>query len=167
MIMARMLRQAGEEVLPLLLLDPPPPPFQFRSAVLADGTPVHDTLTRSIDRRLDRHHAQGDLKFDIGDSQRKQAAIRVAMAFERALSIFQVTPYNGVVHLLASTKRLSSEGWGDSSKREAIFAGETRLFEVEGDHREVFDVHHQTFSRQLTASLRQIRELATRRSATA
>lgn len=160
MVMANLLRHAGEVVLPLLLIDPPPPPFHFQSALLAAGSPSHDALARSIDQRLDWRQSEGHFKIDVGDSQRKQAAIRTAIAFERALSSFRITPYEGAVQLLASTKRLTSEGWGNDSKRKACFSGALQITEVADGHNDVFDVQNQLFSQQLTACLRQVHALA-------
>jgi thioesterase domain-containing protein len=161
-VMANMLREAGEQVLPLLLIDPLPPPFRLRPADLADGSPAHDAVAREIDQRLESQQSAGLFNIDLGNSQRKHAVLRTAMAFERALSICPIAPYDGAVHVLGSTDRLGPDGWGNPSKRKSCFSGEVQFYEVAAKHRQVLDVNNKLFKQQLTAILRQVNGLTTR-----
>lgn len=165
MVMANLLRQAGEEVLPLLLIDPPPPPFKLSPAVLADGSDTHDFVASEINRRLDQQQSEGLLNIDLGTSERKQIAIRTAMAFERALSVYQFTPYDGAVNILGSTDRFGPEGWGDSSKLKGCFPGEVRLYEAATNHQNVFDVNNTLFRQHMTTIVQQMAAWTARSSA--
>lgn len=147
-VMAQKLRDAGEEVLPLLLIDPPPPPF-IRSV-------ESETLAHDIDMHLHLETFRGRLDVDLANPQRRQAAVQTAMAFEKAMSVFQPVPYDGKVYLLVN------ENWGKSSKLKSCFSGELQVLQIAQRHGEILDVHNQVFARHLTDCLRQVHEMTAR-----
>lgn len=159
MRMAALLRQSGEEVLPLLLLDPPPPPFR-KPKDLVPGSRGEKMMEHSIDRRLHLRQHQGNIRADLQSPERRQAAIDVVMAFERALSSHVPEPCPHPVYMLASKLRTAPDKWGSPDIRKACFSGELHLFEVAGRHEEIFNVHNPDFARHLTLCLDAIRNAA-------
>lgn len=159
MRMAALLRQSGEEVLPLLLLDPPPPPFR-KPKDLVPGSRGEKVLEYSIDQRLHQRQHQGNIRADLRSPEHRQAAIDVVMAFERALSTHVPEPYPYPVYMLASKLRTAPDKWGSPEIRKACFSGELNIFEVAGRHEEIFNVHNPDFARHLTLCLETIREAA-------
>lgn len=164
MRMAALLRQAGEEVLPLLLLDPPPPPFR-KPKDLVPGSRGEKKMEHSINQRLHQRLHQGHIRADLQSPERRQAAIDVVMAFERALSSYVPEPCPHPVYMLASKLRTSPEKWGSPEIRKACFSGELHIFEVAGKHEEIFNVHNPDFARHLHLCLEAIRGAARSRGA--
>ena len=149
--MARLLRAAGEMVLPLLLLDPPVPRFSLKqSAAFINAYPARVS-------RLLRH---GRVRIDFENIDRRKAATHVAKCMEYALINYRPTPYRGPVYLLASRKRLSRGEWGDPQTLKTYFAGETHCVEVGENHQEALGVNSEAFSRGFARSVRKIREAA-------
>ncbi|MGA8147952.1 MAG: alpha/beta hydrolase family protein, partial [Gallionellaceae bacterium] len=147
--MARLLRKEGIQVLPLLLIDPPLP-FFFAHAV--------EVQIQTLPARLRKHSAKGNIDFDIEDNRRWQGAIQVAASFENALIKYRPTPYEGPVFLLANTDRLSSAGgWGTPSTLHRVFSGDLKCFEVGKSHRQILDVHNETFVSSLRYCIQAVR----------
>lgn len=146
--MARMLQSAGEQVAPLILIDPPVLPLNpVLAAFRKQDLDIHFRLPREEDRK----------HYDITDPYRRKGAAQVAKTFETALQNFELKPYAGPVFLLASTKRLSSEGWGTPARLEAHFSGEVQCFEVGPSHNQIIDSHNEAFIRHFTDCLRDAR----------
>lgn len=149
---ARMLRAQGHEVLPLLLIDPPPPPFSLRSS-------LQKVLIRSIPDRLRLRQSQGRIGIDVGNPDRFRAAVRVAMAFERAMSAHRPEPYDGEAYLLASAGHLTPEGWGDRKNLEAVFSGRLRILDSMTMHSGMFNVRNRKFAEHMRQYLRRVQDL--------
>ena len=97
---------------------------------------------------------------DLGNPRRIEATIQLAMAFEKAMSLFQIKAYDGAINLLLSTDNLSRKKWGDSPKLKSCFSGDVRISEIARSHGEILDIRNQAFARHLTDCLRQAHELA-------
>jgi len=117
-------------------------------------------VEHSIDRRLHQRQHQGHIRADLQSPERRQAAIDVVMAFERALSSYVPEPFPHPVYMLASRHRTSPDKWGSPAIRKACFSGELHLFEVAGKHEEIFNVHNPDFARHLQLCLDAIRGAA-------
>ena len=142
--MARMLQSAGEQVAPLILVDPPVLPLNpVLAAFRRQDLDTHFRLPREEDRK----------HYDISDPYRRKGAAQVAKTFETALENFELKPYPGPVFLLASSKRLSAEGWGTPGRLETHFSGEVQCFEVGPSHNQIIDSHNEAFIRHFTACL--------------
>ena len=98
--MARSLREAGETVLPLLLLDPP-------NSVLHRG---YSQLTEQefVDKMKARR-AKGHTAGPTENPAYMQAVIRTAMAFEHAIANHRPVPYDGPVYVLSSRQRMQGQ----------------------------------------------------------
>ena len=97
---------------------------------------------------------------DLGNPRCVEATIQLAMAFEKAMSLFQIKAYDGAINLLLSTDNLSRKKWGDSPKLKSCFSGDVRISEIARSHGEILDIRNQAFARHLTDCLRQAHELA-------
>jgi pimeloyl-ACP methyl ester carboxylesterase len=146
--MARMLQSDGEQVAPLLLIDPPVLPLNpvlvaFRKQTLEKHF--------QVPREEDKEH------YDINDPFRRKGAAQVAKSFENAIQNYELKPYTGPVFLLASSKRLSPEGWGTPGRLKANFPGEVQCFEVGPGHNQIIDSHNEAFIRHFTDCVRNAR----------
>jgi amino acid adenylation domain-containing protein len=154
--MARLLREEGHAILPLLLIDPPPPPF------IKDGEsqrPQPVLVAAQFRERL----AQSGITIDVNEAYRRQAAARrflVASAFEKALLALDPSPYDGEAYLLSSERHLSPSGWGDPATLGRFFTSRLRIFEVDSKHDQFLDVQNRAFSEYLAQCLSRVRELA-------
>jgi amino acid adenylation domain-containing protein len=151
--MARILRQAGESVLPLLLIDPPPPPF-VRTGAPDDVSPYALSAPALAPRHLRREPTK---------EQKNQRArlmgrrFKVAMAFESALLEMQPQAYEGEVCLFTSAAHRSPAGWGDPAKLRGFFAGPLQIFESAAKHDQILDAQGEEFSRQVATCLSHVR----------
>ncbi len=142
--MARMLQSAGEQVAPLILVDPPVLPLNpVLAAFRKQGLDIHFRLPREEDRK----------HYDITDPYRRKGAAQVAKTFEIALQNFELKPYAGPVFLLASTKRLAADGWRTPATLQKHFSGEVQCFEVGPSHNQIIDSHNKAFIRHFTDCL--------------
>lgn len=147
MAMARMLRAAGEEVLPLLLLDLPLPPFR------GSGRLDQAKLARGLQARRE----QGRIAVPGDGEHYTQAAFAVACAFEDALARHRPAVYDAPAFLLANRKRLAPRKWGNPAKLRGIFGGPLECHLVADRHAEMLDPHNPVFAERLTHCLRKIR----------
>jgi hypothetical protein len=144
MSMARMLKEMGETVLPLLLLDPPDRPFAMTNASLTE---------ERLLARLTKKQLRGRIDAPIEDPVFAKASIRVARAMERAVRAYRPQPYHGPVYMLSSAGRLE-----DSTPAIELYAGQVTRYEVARTHREILDTHNAQFASQLSRCLKEIRE---------
>ena len=146
--MARLLNEAGEFVLPLLLLDPPD-----QRIVMADSRMTEEGVLA----RLKLRQAAGRIDAPIDDPVYARASVRVATAFEHAIRNHDPRPYAGPVYVLSSRDRTPgadvSYGW-------RLFAGPVERFEFSVTHSQVLDARDPVFVRCVTHCLDMIREAA-------
>jgi amino acid adenylation domain-containing protein len=143
---ARRLREAGEFVLPLLLLDPPIRPFAI------SDTQVTDERLLS---RLKWRQRLGRISAPLDDPAYASASVRAARAFEHAIRTHEPQPYDGPVCLLSTRERMHGI---DSSRLRKVFTGRIERFEVARTHEELLDVHNLAFAEALARCLSIIHE---------
>jgi hypothetical protein len=139
-IMARALRDAGETVLPLLLLDPP--------ERLDEGGYLRIREEDFI-AKMKARRAAGGSAIPLENPAYLRGLIRVAIAFEHALLRHRPRPYDGPVYMLVSRQR------ADGLAR--IFTGEARRYEVGESHREALDPRNPVFANHLLRCIEEIR----------
>ncbi len=137
MLMANRLRAERETVLPLLLIDPPAPPFLPTAAPPGAANP-QQAVEHEIEMELRKRHELGNFQLDLGDSRRREASVRVVVAFEKALAAFQPEPFDGPVHLLLSAEFRARNRWRKPAAIRKIFAGPLEVREVFSSHPEIF-----------------------------
>jgi amino acid adenylation domain-containing protein len=145
-VMARALQDAGETVLPLLLLDPP-------ESLLHQG---YSTMTEeAFVRKMKRRRAQGGSVGPEDDPAYMQAVRRTAMAFEHAIAHHSPQPYDGSVYMLGSRQRGS-----DPAGLRKIFTGSLKRFEVGTTHAEALNPKNPVFANYLLRCVGLIRQAA-------
>ncbi|HEX7272963.1 MAG TPA: AMP-binding protein [Casimicrobiaceae bacterium] len=147
MAMARSLREAGETVLPLLLLDPPEQSFAMAEQGLSE---------RKLLGRLRKRQAMGRIDAPIDNPVYAQASVRVAQAFEQAIRRYHPSPYDGPVFMLSSSTRIGA----DPAALRRLYAGRVERFEVASTHSEILDSHNPLFATHLAYCLGRIRDAA-------
>jgi amino acid adenylation domain-containing protein len=146
--MARMLMEEGEQVAPLILVDPPSLPLNpLRAAMRKRELDLHFQTPREDDTRF----------YDVTDPYRRKGAAQVAKSFENAIQAYQVRPYMGPVFLLASKQRLTDMEWGNPAKLKAHFNGDVQCFEVGPSHNQIIDSHNEAFVRHFTNCIQSAR----------
>jgi thioesterase domain-containing protein len=145
--MAHILQDAGEAVLPLLLLDPPERPFKMDA-----WTVTEDTMLA----RLERRRAMGRIDAPIEDPRYARASVRAAIAFEHAIRNYRPDPYDGPVCMLSSHQRLA----GKDPSQFKIFRGRIDRFDVARTHAEMLDPHNSVFANALARCMSIIHESA-------
>jgi hypothetical protein len=143
--MAHLLRDAGEQVLPLLLLDPPGRPFAMAESRVTEDAVIARLKTRS---------AMGRIDAPIEDPVFARASARAALAFENAIRRHLPRPYDGAVFMLSSQDRMET---ADPEHFRHIFTGPVERFEVATTHVEVLDPHNPLFAKHLAYCLAAIR----------
>ena len=153
--MARALRDAGERVLPLLLLDPP-------NSVLQPG---YSQLTQAqfVDKMKARR-ARGTTAGPTENPAYIDALLRTAMAFEQAIAKHRPLPYDGPVYVLSSYQRMRG---GDSFDLRRIFTGRYKRYEVGTTHAQSLDPRNPVFASALRRCVELIRDAARDRPAIA
>ena len=147
-VMARRLREAGETVLPLLLLDPPNSVFQ----------PGYLGLTQQqFERKMRARKAEGGSGGPLDDPSYVQALLRTVAAFERAIALHQPLPYDGDVFMLSSTARVQG---ADAPFFDRMFPGNVVRHEIGATHRHAMHPQNPAFVRALAESLARIRGAA-------
>lgn len=136
-VVARTLREAGEEVLPLLLLDPPDRLFA--------GGYLQMTEAQFVGK-MQKRRAQGRSAGPVDDPAYMRALIRVATAFEHAISRYRPRAYDGPVYMLSSRQRAHG---ADGAGLRQIFSGRIERFEVGMTHAEALDPRNPVFANYL------------------
>jgi hypothetical protein len=147
--MAHLLRSLGEEIGPLLLIDPPVPPFTREDA--ARNLRILQPGLRTLQRK-------GNIEFDFDDPNRRLGAVRVAASIEKALVADRPIPYDGPVYLLASGEKLTPSTWGNPEKLKSYFCGVVQCFKVGERHVEILDTNNEAFGRHLAACIKGARQ---------
>ncbi|MBS0320470.1 MAG: AMP-binding protein, partial [Proteobacteria bacterium] len=147
--MARQLRAAGEEVLPLLLLDPP---NRFRTRRAASGNP--DRMTQKLRQR----RAEGRIAVPVEDDAQLAHAIATAAAFDEAIARYDPPPYDGPVYVLASRQRTHD---GEQGELRRFFTGRVKRYEVGEMHGDALDPRNPVFAGTLKRCLELIQSAAT------
>jgi amino acid adenylation domain-containing protein len=147
-IMARRLRESGETVLPLLLLDPPNSVFQ----------PGYLNLTQAqFEEKMRARKAAGGSGGPVGDPSYMQALLRSVLAFERAIAMHRPLPYDGDAFMLSSTARVRG---ADVAYFNRMFTGKVVRYEIGATHRQAMHPHNPAFIHALVESVAQIRAAA-------
>jgi len=147
-IMARRLREMGEAVLPLLLLDPPNSVFQ----------PGYLNLSQQqFEDKMRARKAAGGSGGPVGDPSYMQALLRTVLAFERAIAMHRPLPYDGDAFMLSSTARVQG---ADVAYFNRMFTGNVVRHEIGATHRQAMHPHNPAFIRALAASMAKIRAAA-------
>jgi amino acid adenylation domain-containing protein len=146
--MARALREDGETVLPLLLLDPPGHARQ--------GGYLQLTEERFVDKMKTRA-AMGGIVAPVDDPAYMKALVRTVAAFEHAIATHRPRPYDGPAYMLASRQRLTG---ADGTYLNGIFPGRVERFEVATSHKQVLDPRNEDFAKHLAHCLGLIRGAA-------
>ncbi len=141
---ARLLRAAGETVLPLLLLDPPERAFTVHEANATDS---------AILSRLREREAEVGSTATLDDPACASASIRVARAFEDAIGRYRTRPYDGPVCMLVSSDRLAA---APRTQWRRVYTGEVRQFVVSEKHQQVLDAKSPRFAVALERAMRRI-----------
>lgn len=145
---AQRLRDTGETVLPLLLLDPPWRPF-----AMADSQVTEEAMIARIKTR----NAMGRMAAPIDNPAYARASARAALAFEMAIRNHRPRPYDGPVFMLSSRDRMET---ADPQHLRAIFTGKVERFEVAATHVQVLDPRNPVFASRLAQCLASIRAAA-------
>jgi len=134
---ARMLRAAGEEVLPLLLLDPPNSVSQPGYGQISEDAFV---------AKMQARHARGTTAGPTEDPVYMRAVIRTASAFEKAIAKHRPLSYDGPVYVLSSHQRMHR---GDPLALRRIFTGRYKRYEVGETHAAALDPRNPVFASTL------------------
>ncbi|HJU23365.1 MAG TPA: AMP-binding protein, partial [Casimicrobiaceae bacterium] len=143
--MARTLRDAGETVLPLLLLDPP-------DRLLGGYSQIGEA--RFVDKMKTRR-AMGGTIGPSDDAAYMQSVVQVARAFEHALAHHDPRPWDGPVFMLSSRQRMRS-----NALLARVFTGPVERFEIGGTHAEALDPRNPHFASCLLRCVDRVREAA-------
>jgi amino acid adenylation domain-containing protein len=144
-IMARWLREAGETVLPLLLLDPP-------SIMLRMQRTDEQFVSKMKERK-----AKGQIAGPVENPAYMKAVLRTATAFEQALARHRPLPYDGPVYVLSSSQRIRGS---DLVYLRQILTGRVGCYEVGTSHADALDPRNPVFASSLTSCVGLIREAA-------
>jgi amino acid adenylation domain-containing protein len=144
-VMARLLRDAGETVLPLLLLDPP-------NIMLRLQRTEEQFASKMKERR-----AKGQTAGPVEDPAYMKALLRTATAFEHALANHRPLAYDGAVCVLSSRQRLRGP---DLPYLRQILTGGFKSYEVGTSHADALDPRNPVFASSLVHCLGLIREAA-------
>ena len=147
-VMARALREAGEAVLPLLLLDPP-------NSVLLRG--VSQLTEEQFVSKMKARRAKGVTAGPVDDPAYVKALLRTAMAFEQAIANHRPLPYDGPVYALSSRQRRDA---AEALALRQVFTGRFKRYEVGSTHAEALDPRNPVFASWLLRCVGLIREAA-------
>lgn len=150
--MARSLRATGDEVMPLLLIDPP-----IKPARRGDRTLAKERVLRKLRKRA----AQQKIVLALDDEQAIDGSVAVAQAFEQALRNHEPIAYDGPSFVHSSRHRLGVEHWGDPAKRNRVFAQPPVWLPAGESHSDMLDPANEEFARNLRHCLNWIRQGAT------
>ncbi|HTL76707.1 MAG TPA: AMP-binding protein [Casimicrobiaceae bacterium] len=134
---ARALRAAGEDVLPLLLLDPPNSVSQPGYWQISEDEFV---------AKMQARHARGTTAGPTEDPVYMQAVIRTTAAFEQAIAKHRPLPYDGAVYVLSSHQRMHRD---DPLALRRIFTGRYKRYEVGETHAAALDPRNPVFASTL------------------
>ena len=145
-VMARTLAQAGEKVLPLLLLDPPNTLHDPGYAQLTDEQFTNKMLARSAARGR---------RARLEDPESMRALLRTARAFDAAIARHTPRPYDGPAYVLSSDRRMHG---AEALNLRRIFTGRYKRYEVGANHANALDPRNPVFARALRRCVELIRQ---------
>jgi amino acid adenylation domain-containing protein len=143
--MARSLRDDGEVVLPLLLLDPPD---QLREGGYSQMS------EQAFTAKMTKRRAMGGSAGPMNDPAYMKALLRVALTFDRAIAKHRPQAYDGPVYVLSSRQRIEHAGNAGLHK---VFTGEVKRYEVGSTHADALDPRNPLFASYLLRCLGLIR----------
>ena len=155
--MAQQLVDAGVEVAPLLLIDPPVLPpgerswFKRKKQMMIEriqGKSLVKKFHQKTAKDFQRITDHGRIALDITNPEAVKKACQVAYDFRLALNNHQMKPYFGEVHLLGSRRRLSKAG-----PIRAKLQGKVTTYEIGEDHDDIHDTSNERFGQQLKKSM--------------
>jgi amino acid adenylation domain-containing protein len=146
--MAQALRSAGEDVLPLLLFDPP-----GRALAGANGEADPGYLAGKMRAR----DAAGKLLGPMSEPGRLDASLKTAKALDAAIARYRPQPYDGAVYVLSSRSRIRG---ADPLDLRSVFTGRFKRYEVGESHRHALDPRNPVFAGTLSRCLELIRASA-------
>ncbi len=146
-VMAQKLREAGETVLPLLLLDPPNSVFERGYSQMTE---------QQFATKMKSRGGGGRPAELLEDPAYMKSLLRTALAFERATAMHRPRPYDGDVYMLSSAQRVQ----GADAHIRQMFTGRLQRYEVAPTHKNALSPGNPLFARALADSLTQIREAA-------
>lgn len=132
--MATRLRAAGEEVLPLLLLDPP---NRVRGRTAAHADPEH------VSGKMRARRAEGRLHGPMEEPAFLERAVQTAEAFNDAIRRYVPLPYGGPVYVLSSRRRMSGD---DPLELRRYFNGRVKRYDVGTTHNDALDPRNPVFA---------------------
>jgi amino acid adenylation domain-containing protein len=147
-VMARSLLEAGDKVLPLLVLDPP-------NRIGEKG--YYDEISEErFVREMKGLRERGRTAGPVEDPAYMNSLRRTVIAFEHAIAQHRPQPYDGPVYVLSSHER-TKEG---SLSLRRIFTGRLKRYEVGESHSESVDPGNPVFAGTLQRCVGLIREAA-------
>lgn len=142
---ARKLRDEGEPVLPLLLLDPP---NRVRARTEAHADPDH------VRAKMRKRRGEGRLSAAMDDPEYMETSVETAAAFNDAISRYVPPPYDGPVYVLSSRNRMQRD---DPFEIRRYFTGRVKRYEVGNSHNDALDARNPVFAGTLRRCLDLIR----------
>jgi len=144
-VMARSLREAGEKVLPLLVLDPPNSLLEIYTQMSEDQfvSKMKMRGTRRRDARLMEDSALEALRHTV-------------ITFEHAIAKHRPQPYDGPVYMLSNHERMQAGSVG----LRHIFTGGFKRYEAGDTHTEALDPRNPVFASALLRCVGLIRQAA-------
>jgi amino acid adenylation domain-containing protein len=142
---ARKLRSEGDDVLPLLLLDPP---NRVRARTAAHGDPDH------VRAKMRKRRGEGRLSAEMDDPEYMEISVQTAAAFNDAIARYVPPPYDGPVYVLSSRNRMRRD---DPLEIRRYFTGRVKRYEVGNSHNEALDPRNPVFAATLRRCLDLIR----------
>ena len=144
--MADLLRSAGQEVLPLLLFDPPPSIDARRVIQLSGWRPA----ARQIEATIRNLAAQGRNSIDINDRHVMQASIQVARAFGLAIARHRPRGHQGGAFVFLSHEM--HRNW-TQEKLLRVFPMGAEFLIVAGTHSDALNPANPDFEEHVRACL--------------
>lgn len=148
--MAHQLHSNGEEVGPLLMIDPP---LKMRRdhALLARvkhhyNLLIHrKSLQAKWTKRFAKREQEGLITIDTSDAKAILEATGAVLSFRLALRTYRIPPYGGSILLIGSRERLS--GGKEYSKQ--YLTSNVKFFEICDHHSEIHAVSNERFAKNL------------------
>jgi amino acid adenylation domain-containing protein len=156
--MARQLREAGETVGPLVLIDPPPNPPADRSIYKRTKELIiahynrfknRNRLDERFIRQVAKRSSQGRIRLDVNDGEAMMASQRATLDFKIALLNYRLPVYDGPTLILGTTSRLGKAGADAASVLMKRLTGKSEIFNVGPKHGEIHDVGNELFAKQM------------------
>lgn len=161
---ARQLNEAGEQVGPLLLIDPPVRSIMDYGWRKRLGRIARNGLRKLLmpftseqrfNRLITKRVRQGRMHLDPASTRSVRAALRTALDFELALLKYRLPEYRGRVFVLGSAERWQQNGAAKPGCIRRMITGGMDIFPIGEKHGEVHDVTNELFAHELRKALQQ------------